>query len=73
MDASVKENAKSRKFMNKICKKSGTLEKTKPKNNKNRKRFPATSPKNIFNKITEEKIFNLKKDMKTYRIQKNGS
>jgi hypothetical protein len=66
IDASVKENVKSKKFLTRNSQ-FGTLRKIKPKNNRNRRRLPAPRSRNIFNKIIEN-FPNLKKEL-TINIQ----
>jgi hypothetical protein len=60
----VKENVKYKKTPD--TKHPGNLEhyeKTKPKNNKNKRRIPAQNPRKYFQKIIKEKFPTLKKKM----------
>jgi hypothetical protein len=63
MNIFIKENKKSKEFMTKHQENLGHYEKTKPKNNRNRRRrFSTQRPRKHLQKIIEEKIPNLKKD-----------
>jgi hypothetical protein len=60
----VKENVRSKKLLTQnIQKNLGHYESTKSKNNRKRRRFPAQKPENIFNKIIEENVLNIMKEM----------
>ena len=59
IDTLVKQNTKSKYFGHKRPENQVYYEKTKPKNNRNKRRSPAQRSRKYFNKITE-KFPNLK-------------